>query len=224
MSHRVRPQKRKSRGGTVAFIAFILVLILAAAALVWWGLNKEPEITYDGQPPSQEEISDMNPQPTGDRIVASSIGLDAPLGEISIPASNVINPPDFKHVFIFREYGKVKEEDSGTVYAATHSLKGSDSPGNLLIDVNSGEPTLNTDDGISVDGQGYTVIESRKLSKTELPTDEDVWNTKIDNRLVLITCLQRPAGRSVDNVVTIAVKDGHDLEDPTEEPRLDEGE
>lgn len=208
----------------MAFIAFILALILAAAGLLWWGMNKDPEITYDGEPPSQAEISDMNPKPTDGRIVASSVGLDAPLGEISIPGSNIINPPDFQHVFVFREYGSVDEDDSGTVYAATHSLKGSDSPGNFLIDIDSGEPTLNTDDEIDVDGQGYTVIESKKLSKTQLPRDEDVWDTGVDNRLVLITCLQRPAGASVDNVVTIAVKDGESLDEPTEEPGLEEGE
>lgn len=210
----LRPRRKKSRKGLIAFIAFLLILALAGAALVWWGTHKEPEITYDGEPPSQEEIDDMDPQPTDGRFVAPSVGLDAPLGEISIPGSNVINPPDFKHVFLFREYGDVDDDDSGTVYAATHSLKGSDSPGNYLIDIDDAEPTLHADDEIEVDGQGYTVVESKKLSKTELPGDADVWNTKVDNRLVLITCLQRTAGKSVDNVVTTAVKDGHTLEDP----------
>lgn len=213
-------RKKSSKGLTVFIVIVVLALIVAGGYFIWKGMNEEPEIVYDGQPPSQSEIDDMDPQPTSGRIVAPEVGLDAPLGEISIPASNVINPPDFEHVFIFRDFGTVDDAESGTVYAATHSLKGSNSPGNDLIDIDTGQPTLGTDDEITVDGQKYEVIESHTTSKTELPADEDIWNAEIDNRLVLITCLQRPAGRSIDNVVTIAVKDGEKLEEPDGE---DEG-
>lgn len=198
---------------TALIVIIVLALLAGGGYFIWKGMTDEPDIVYDGQPPSQEEISDMDPQPTDGRIIAPEVGLDAPLGEISIPQSNIINPPDFEHVFIFREYGTVDDPDSGTVYAATHSLKGSNSPGNDLINVDTGEPTLGEDDEITVDGQKYQVIESHKTSKTELPADEDIWDADIDNRLVLITCLQRPAGKSIDNVVTIAVKDGETLDD-----------
>lgn len=209
MSHK----KKSSKLMTTVITLIVLALLAGGGYFIWKGMTDEPDIAYDGQPPSQEEISDMDPQPTGGRIIAPEVDLDAPLGEISIPQSNIINPPDFEHVFIFREYGTVDDPDSGTVYAATHSLKGSNSPGNDLINVDTGAPTLGEDDEIAVDGQKYQVIESHKTSKTELPADEDIWDADIDNRLVLITCLQRTAGKSIDNVVTIAVKDGETLDD-----------
>lgn len=198
--------KKKGRAGLIGIIAFIIAMLLGAAALLWHGTQAEPEIIHDAEPPSQEEISDMDPQPTDGRFIASDVGLDAPMGDISIPASNVINPPDFDRVFVFRDYGDVHDSDSGTVYAATHSLKGYDSPGNSLIDIDSGAPTLTGGETISVDDVEYEVEESKQMSKTELPADEDIWDDEIDDRLVLITCLQRPVGASVENVVTIAHK------------------
>lgn len=143
----------------------------------------------------------------GQRFVVPSVRLDVPLGELS-SVENTITPPGFTSAYAVRNLGaKVTEPSSGTVFVVTHAIRGGGTaPGNYLFDVKTGASALHPGDVITVAATRYSVTGSEVEAKTELPGDAAVW-ADTPNRLVVITCLEKPSGApSTDNLVITATR------------------
>lgn len=142
---------------------------------------------------------------TGDRFVVPSVGLDVPLGELTM-VDSTITPPGFRSAYRVRNLGVAPADaDSGTVFVALHSLRGGgEGPGNSLIDVEEQTAKVGEGDRIEVAGVDYEVTGTEFVKKDRLGASEDVWADE-PGRLVVITCLQRPDHTpSVDNLVVTA--------------------
>ncbi|MFC4138451.1 MULTISPECIES: class F sortase [unclassified Microbacterium] len=151
--------------------------------------------------PAAEKAMDAVPD-AGGRLIAESVGLDVPLGEMN-EVDGVITPPGFTSAYLVRNRGVAPADvANGTTYAVTHSLRnGGVAPGNYLFDVDSGKPTIAIGATIEVDGTSFVVDKAYTVSKKALPAQTDLW-ADTPNRLVLITCLQNPANSpSSENVV-----------------------
>ncbi len=131
------------------------------------------------------------------------VELSVPLGEVQV-VDGVVNPPTSDAAYVVAGYGD--PHGSGTVYVAMHSGRGVEAAGNVLIDVDAGQARVHAGDQVFVDGVPYVVQEVRLVEKAVLPEESDLW-VPVDGRLVLFTCLQRPEGRSIQNVVVIAERE-----------------
>jgi len=142
---------------------------------------------------------------TDDRFVVASVGLDVPLGELSVVDGDV-TPPDFGSAFRIRDEGvPLVAAETGTVFVVMHSLRGGGvAPGNLLIDVDTGSAEVAVGATIQVGARTYTVQGWDTVDKSRLAATSDVW-AAVPGRLVVITCLQRvDGGPSVENMVITA--------------------
>jgi hypothetical protein len=144
---------------------------------------------------------------TGSRFVVRSVGLDVPLGALNAVRGEVI-PPGFTSAYWIRNEGvSVTDAQDGTVFVVMHSLRnGGVGPGNYLIDVKDQEAKVKVGATVQVDGENYTVTRSEAVKKTDLSQSSKIW-ADTPNRLVIITCLQRPqGGPSLDNMVIEATR------------------
>lgn len=144
---------------------------------------------------------------TGGQFVVKSVGLDVPLGALNA-VDGTVEPPGFTSAYRIRNEG-VSTTDSakGTVFVVMHSLRdGGVGPGNYLIDVEHQKAKVSQGTKIQVDGVTYTVTGSQAVEKRDLSKSSTIW-ADTPNRLVVITCLQRPqGGPSLDNLVIQAVR------------------
>jgi hypothetical protein len=144
---------------------------------------------------------------TGERFRVASVGLDVPLGALDETAGT-ITPPGFAAAYRVRNLGVAPADAArGTVFIAMHSLRdGAVGPGNYLIDVAKKRAKVKIGALIDVAGVTYRVTEARAVSKTAISHDRSVW-ANVPDRLVVITCLQRPeGGPSRDNMVITAMR------------------
>jgi hypothetical protein len=132
-----------------------------------------------------------------------SVGLSVSLGQVQV-VDGVVNPPTSDAAYLVSGYGD--PHGAGTAYVAMHSGRGVEAAGNVLIDVDAGQARVHAGDQVFVDGVPYVVQEVRLVEKAVLPEESDLW-VPVDGRLVLFTCLQRPEGRSIQNVVVIAERE-----------------
>lgn len=143
----------------------------------------------------------------GARFHVPSVGLDVPLSGLNA-VDGVITPPGFQDAYWVRNRGTTLDHpENGTVYVVMHSVRGGGvGPGNYLINIDEGQAKVGVGAVIEVDGTSYQVTGSRSVLKTQLAADSSVWDNTA-NRLVVITCLQRPDGSpSVDNMVITATR------------------
>lgn len=143
----------------------------------------------------------------GARFIVKSVGLDVPLGALNV-AGGVVTPPGFTSAYWIRNEGvPVTAPSKGTVFVVMHSLRnGGVGPGNYLIDVAHRKAKVAEGAVIQVEGTSYRVTDTESVAKTQLGAQAKIW-TNTPNRLVVITCLQRPeGGPSVDNMVIQAVR------------------
>lgn len=144
---------------------------------------------------------------TGGQFVVKSVGLDVPLGALNA-VDGTVEPPGFTSAYWIRNEGvTTKHPKKGTVFVVMHSLRnGGVGPGNYLIDVEDQRAKVGLGTKIQVDGITYRVTGSQTVKKTELSHSKTIW-ADTPNRLVVITCLQRPqGGPSVDNMVIQAIR------------------
>lgn len=141
---------------------------------------------------------------TDDRFVVPSVGLDVPLGALS-EVDGQITPPGFTAAYRVRNRGvDVAHASDGTVYVVMHSLQGAGvAPGDYLSNVSTGTSKLKPGAEILVDGRRFVVTGSELVAKPALAAAKDVWSDEA-GRLVVITCLERPTGPSVNNLVIFA--------------------
>jgi len=161
-------------------------------------------VQVDGPAPAPS--ASATPDGVG-RFSAPSVGLDVPLGAVSV-VDDVLQPPGFTSAYWVRNLGVAPAVAStGTVFVVMHSLRGGGvGPGNALIDVADGRARIADGADIAVAGVHYRVDRSEALAKTAIGGEADVW-ADTPGRLVVITCLQRPDGRpSTENMVIEATR------------------
>lgn len=141
------------------------------------------------------------------RLTVPSVHLDVPLGALDAVRGR-ITPPGFRSAYLVRDVGVAPEHaPSGTVIVVMHSLRGGGTaPGNFLTDVDRGRSRVATGATVTVAGVAYTVSGSTLVDKDRIADDADVWAT-VPDRLLLITCLERPDGSpSTQNLVITATR------------------
>ncbi|MET3452295.1 class F sortase [Curtobacterium sp. 1544] len=144
---------------------------------------------------------------SGGQFVVKSVGLDVPLGALNA-VGGTVEPTGFTSAYWIRNEGvSTKDPAKGTVFVVMHSLRnGGVGPGNYLIDVKDQKSKVGLGTTIQVDGVTYKVTGAQAVKKTDLSRSATIW-ADTPNRLVVITCLQRPqGGPSVDNMVIQAVR------------------
>ncbi|WP_158685508.1 class F sortase [Microbacterium halophytorum] len=137
----------------------------------------------------------------GERLQVPSVALDVPLGSLDL-VEGAITPPGFSSAYVVRNVGTPNEPTAGTTYVAMHSIPAPGlAPGNFLIDVDSGMPSVSPGARVVLGDETYAVDSAYTVDKDELPSREDVWKD-VPGRLVVITCQQLPSGApSVQNSV-----------------------
>lgn len=130
----------------------------------------------------------------GGRFRIPSVGLDVPLGELSM-AGGTITPPTYTSAYVVRNLGAGPSRPrSGTVFVAMHSLRGGGTgPGNYLIDARREGASLRTGSVIQLDSVTYRVTRSVLVDRDRIGDDTTVW-ADVPGRLVVITCMQTPSG------------------------------
>ncbi|MDQ4502439.1 class F sortase [Sinomonas sp. ASV322] len=156
--------------------------------------------------PAAAAVQKANPVEAsgGDRFSVPSVGLNVPLGALD-EVDGAIVPPGFRSAYLVRNRGASPQDPGkGTVFVVMHAVRGGVGPGNYLIDVDGGRAAIARGAEIAVQGKVYVVSGAETVGKTDLPRHAEVWANTPD-RLVVITCLLRPADKTpVDNVVIFA--------------------
>jgi hypothetical protein len=139
---------------------------------------------------------------TGTRFRVPAVGLDVPLGLLSV-VDGQLTPPGFTSVYEVRNLGtSLSEPGSGTVYLVTHSLRGGGrAPGNYLTDVADQKAAVTAGEEIDVGSVRYTVTGTQLITKRSIGAQNALW-ADTPGRLAVITCLEKPSGApSTDNLV-----------------------
>ena len=136
----------------------------------------------------------------GERFKIDSVGLDVPLGAITM-VDDVVEPTNFTSVFQIRNLGvPYTNPAEGTTYLATHALDvqpegnmfnytpGGLAPGNFFFDSTTGESTLNEGDEIVVGDRTFAVTGSERIGKGMISKNKELWDSSIPNRLVILLC------------------------------------
>jgi hypothetical protein len=143
---------------------------------------------------------------TGDRLVVPAVGLDVPLAAMSM-AGGEITPPGFTTAYVVRNLGtSVVAPSAGTVFVVMHALRaGGRGPGNFLQDIPTGKATVEPGDRVTVGDIDYAVTGATSLGKAAIAADAGVWANTPD-RLVLITCLEKPDGSPSTHLLVIEAR------------------
>lgn len=215
------PRPRRPRRALTIVLAVLSVLAVVAGAVILThqavetaeapkdlngnAVQLEPA---DVPPPEVEARMEVQEAPAqgGPRLAIPSASLDVPLASL-LAVDGEITPPGFTQAYGVRNLGVDAEHAAdGTLYVVMHSVRHGNAPGNAVIDVDTGAVSVPDGAAIQVGDLHYTVTGSLTIGKDELASRSELW-TDDPGRLVLITCLQRTEGRSVDNAVIIAQLD-----------------
>lgn len=157
---------------------------------------------------SENPIPNARATPNGaGQLRVRSVGLDVPIGSLDAVGGR-ITPPGFTSAYLVRNMGVGPEDAAdGTVVVVMHSLRGGGvAPGNYLADVDHARSRVPAGAVVSVAGVDYTVSNSTLVAKDKIDHDERVWHDA-PNRLLLITCLERPDGSpSTQNLIIEATR------------------
>ena len=209
---------RRSRGWGWLVVGFAALVV--AVALITTGIGALSSGARAG-----DGLRDMNgnpvqfdagetpaPQPaqtadatTNGRFAVPLVGLDVPLGVMSVVGGEVV-PPTFDSAFWVSGLGVSPDQAaSGTLFVAMHALRnGAVGPGNSLIDIDAARSRLEVGTKVSVGALRYEVTGSAVIPRDEIAARAEVWADE-PGRLVIITCLQRPDNHpAVANVVITA--------------------
>lgn len=189
----------------------IIALICSGAWMLSQGLTDEQNTAGSQadvqleEPPSETDVEEMQIEALDGEFQIPSVGLDTGLETMS-EVNGAINPPGLRNGYVVRNHGTPDHPERGTTYVAIHSVQGAELPGNTLIDVDAGEPTVEKGESITLQDRDYTVTDAYTVPKADISGDDRVWADE-PGRLVILTCLQRSSGRSADNVVIEAIAD-----------------
>lgn len=196
---------------TIPVTVVIIALLCAGAWMLTQGLSEEQNSDETDanvvleEPPSEVEVEDMRIEPLDGDFQVPSVDLATGLEAMS-EVNGAINPPGLHNGYVVRNHGTPVHPERGTTYVAIHSVQGADLPGNKLIDVAAGEPTVKAGESITLQDRDYTATDSYTVPKNDISGDDRVWADE-PGRLIILTCLQRTSGQSVNNVVIEATAD-----------------
>ena len=196
---------------TIPVAVVIIALLCAGAWMLTQGLSEEQKTDETEanvvleEPPSEVEVDDMKIEPLDGDFQVPSVGLATGLEAMS-EVNGAINPPGLHNGYVVRNHGTPVHPERGTTYVAIHSVQGAKLPGNKLIDVDAGKPAVKTGEKVTLQDRDYTVTDAYTVRKDDISGDDRVWADE-PGRLVILTCLQRESGRSMNNVVIEATAD-----------------
>lgn len=214
------PSVRRTRGRAfgrarrvlvIALVALNAVSLVGASVLLVRALTASPSpaaavsapdldgtlVTFD-VPPSPGTIATI----TDERFRVPSVGLDVPLGTVTIVGDSV-TPPGFDAVYLLDGIGgTLNDAADHTLFAVTHSVVNGRAPGNSFFETATSAILLSAGDVIAVGSLRYRVESTGVIDKTLVPARADVW-ADVPGRLVLITCLQKPDGSPSDSNLVI---------------------
>ena len=162
------------------------------------GKGKKKKISLD-EPISADDLKKMKVQKEKGDLHVPKVGLNARMRSMNV-VRGVINPPSLYSAYRVRGYGKATPDSKKMTVVAMHSIRGVNSvPGTKLINVSKGTSRVGPGDDVYVLGQRYKIYRVDYPKKVSAPKKHDLWDDK-PGKLLLITCLQRPSGRSIKNV------------------------
>lgn len=161
-----------------------------------------PELPTEASP---EKVKKMDIKDTKMYLSIPSVGLHNRVKRMSALKGESLYPPGFRNTYLLRGYGTPKKKHSGTTYLVTHAIKNGLAPGNYLISMGRQKIVVHKGAKVKVDGVSYHVTQRKIMSKSDLPYD-DVWKQD-DDKLAIITCMQRLNGIATENAVIVAERD-----------------
>ena len=162
------------------------------------GKGKKKKISLD-EPISADDLKKMKVQKEKGDLHVPKVDLNARMRSMNV-VRGVINPPSLYSAYRVRGYGKATPDSKKMTVVAMHSIRGVNSvPGTKLINVSKGTSRVGPGDDVYVQGQRYKIYRVDYPKKLSAPKKHDLWDDK-PGKLLLITCLQRPSGRSIKNV------------------------
>ena len=199
--------RKTPRGVLLLFVALLLAgAVLVVGTLVMRAhmpvdLNGNSVALGDGDVPDAGVIAEMQvADDTGLRFTVPALSMNVPLGELSVVRST-LTPPGFVQAYRVRNLGvPLDKASTGTVYVVMHSVNNGFAPGNYLFDVPSAKALVNPGESLTVGGVDYVIDGSQLIDKTALPKTGKLW-ADVPGRVVVITCLQRTQGHSLQNLV-----------------------
>lgn len=210
-----RRRHRTSRRGLgaprIVILALLSIVAIVAATCTVSTYLHEQSFPKDmkGNPVVVESVAAPKnhavPQVDGMTLRVPSQKLSVPLGELD-QVDGVIDPPGFASAYLVRNHGaNLGNAVDGTVYVVMHSCRGGATcPGNYLINIATGEASVQPGADVYVAGLHYRVTGSHSVYKPDVSSDADIWQNS-PGKLVLLTCLQVPAQtKSIDNMVITA--------------------
>lgn len=154
-------------------------------------------------PPTKDQVAHMNPASSAHRFRVPSLGVDVALKEMNTyteDGQRVINPPTMEDAYVVRDWAQVDDAPQGMMVLAMHSARPLPTiAGSRLIDVDSGTSRVKVGEKIEVDSLVYEVTGVSVQDKKTVP-QSGVWKDE-PGKLLVFTCLQRPVGKSVNNVI-----------------------
>lgn len=198
----------RPRPAAVARLTAILAGVVLICGGAWLSLDPGPPV--DDRPPVPTASALPSPAPASSAAVAPvstglfevpSVGLSAPLLNMAVPTSGAINPATDWDAYVVDGYGVPADPQSGTVFVAMHSGRGSSHAiGDALVGRDTGKPTpLSREATVIIDGVKFLVEGSRVAEKGTLSGETDLWDGTYAG--VLITCQQYADGRPSANAI-----------------------
>lgn len=169
-------------------------VVAAGLALVIGGLMLSAMPSPEAQP-RPDAVSTSAPimegagEPEATGVLEVPGVVTAPLLHMSVPADGVLDPASWWDFYLVDGYGSPSDPDSGTVFVAAHSGRGStEALGDVLEDRVTGKPALEVGSLIIIDGVKFEVTGSRVAAKGQLSAEADLWDSSHD--AVITTCQQ----------------------------------
>lgn len=208
------PWKGAVTPALVPRIVRVILILVAVVCFVFGGFLVATYVTSSStvvgehtiildDPPSKAEIATMDERDTTDRLIIPRLGLNVPLSSMSTYTRNgatIINPPRPEKAYVVRDWGHAGDVSDMTVIAM-HSIRGRpDIPGSQLIDIDAQQATVHTGEDVIVANVRYRITKVHSLRKDTVATDDELWRVK-PGTLLIVTCLQRSEGLSLNNIV-----------------------
>lgn len=160
--------------------------------------TKKKKIELD-EPLTKDQVKKMDIKKERGDLSVPKVGLNARMRTMSV-VDGVINPPSLYSAYRVRQYGQPNPDAKKMTVVAVHSIRGaSNVPGTKLINVSSGKAKVGSGDDVYVKGQRYKIYNVTYPIKLKAKHNDRLWEDH-RGKLLLITCLQRPSGKSVRNV------------------------
>lgn len=145
------------------------------------------------------------------RIAIPAVGLDAPVGAMTVAAGGAVDPPTARSAYWLTGYGS-PDDSANTVYLAGHTYRRGSAVFNPLLDVPHSAAAVHPGDTITLTTAAasveYAITAVDRYDKATVEQQAELWR-RVPGRLVLVTCFQYDGGTSSQqNLVVYAQRVG----------------